>query len=508
MLGLYPISSGATCSNYTSKTADYSSSYDTFGNVTSRTTNSVTDTLSYDLLDQLTKWSSNATGQTQLEQYVYDAEGNRVLRRSTSGPSSGPTTTMTVYAFGLEEHNYTGSGTNQGNTYYYSLAGRLIGSNDANGTVFYMTDILGSVLASFTNAPGGATLKGNQVYGPYGNARYNKGSINTAKGFTGQYNDSLTGLDYYNARYYDPVAGVFLSADVKQGNMQGVNPYAYVNGNPETNNDPTGLRPIQVCPSGCDAPVDMAALSAEIVAWSGIANASPYKVDPALIAVSSVTGGAAATSPYKDVSVQQLSSSCGLSQGLCGHYGVYFAMYFGGFQIGVPGEWCIDCGQPGGSSDSSGSSGGSGDVSQLSGDAGGGTIQDGSLTIEPNDGQPYTADEIAAAKYVASIYDNPDDSVILRPATGQGRTSDLMVNGKSYDIYTPQTNSVRSIMNAILKKNDQATGIVLNLSNTTVTRGDLVNLMVRMLRAQQAVGKTLNIDDIIIYDAPFWNEIG
>ena len=204
--------------------------------MTSRTTGGTTATLSYDLLDHLTKWYVSSTNQ---EQYVYDSSGNRILRRSTT--SSG--TTMTVYAFGLEDHTYTGSGTNQGNTYYYSLAGRLIGSNDANGTVFYMTDTLGSILASFTNTAGGATLKGNQVFGPYGNARYSAGSINTAKGFTGQYNDALTGLDYYNARYYDPVAGVFLSADIKQGDMQGVNPYAYANGNPETHNDPTGHDP-------------------------------------------------------------------------------------------------------------------------------------------------------------------------------------------------------------------------------------------------------------------------
>ena len=62
----------------------------------------------------------------------------------------------------------------------------------------------------------------------------------TMKGFTGQYADTVTGLDYYNARYYDPVAGVFLSADRVQGNMQEVNPYGYVGGNPETDTDPTG----------------------------------------------------------------------------------------------------------------------------------------------------------------------------------------------------------------------------------------------------------------------------
>jgi len=47
-------------------------------------------------------------------------------------------------------------------------------------------------------------------------------------------------LDYYNARYYDPVIGEFLTADVKQGNASGMDPYGYVGGNPETNTDPTG----------------------------------------------------------------------------------------------------------------------------------------------------------------------------------------------------------------------------------------------------------------------------
>ncbi len=59
-------------------------------------------------------------------------------------------------------------------------------------------------------------------------------------GFTGQHSDSVTGLDYYAARYYDPVVGQFLSADVVQGNAQGMNPYAYVGGNPETKTDPPG----------------------------------------------------------------------------------------------------------------------------------------------------------------------------------------------------------------------------------------------------------------------------
>jgi len=52
----------------------------------------------------------------------------------------------------------------------------------------------------------------------------------------------VTGLDYFNARYYDPVSGQFLSADVVQGNAQGTSPYRYVMGNPESRTDPTGER--------------------------------------------------------------------------------------------------------------------------------------------------------------------------------------------------------------------------------------------------------------------------
>jgi RHS repeat-associated protein len=148
---------------------------------------------------------------------------------------------MTAYAFGLEEHSYFNTGGHKGDLYYYRLGGRLLGALDNTGkTTFYLSDALGSVLASFSNAAGIAAIKGNQVFGPYGNARDPQGTINTAKGYTGQYNDGLTGLDYYGSRYYDQVAGVFLSADIVHGNSSGANPYAYVGGNPETFSDPSG----------------------------------------------------------------------------------------------------------------------------------------------------------------------------------------------------------------------------------------------------------------------------
>jgi RHS repeat-associated protein len=173
---------------------------------------------------------------TNQEWYVYDASGNRVLKRSTNG--SG--TTMTVYAFGLEDHLYSGTGTNQANTYYYFLGGQLIGTLNANGTYFLLTDALGSIVSTISWSVNSAAAQGNQLFGPYGSPRYYAGNSTTTRGFTGQYNDALTTLDYFNARYYDPVAGVFLSADLVQGNATGMNPYGYVGGNPETYADPTG----------------------------------------------------------------------------------------------------------------------------------------------------------------------------------------------------------------------------------------------------------------------------
>ncbi|MGB8346061.1 MAG: RHS repeat-associated core domain-containing protein, partial [Ktedonobacteraceae bacterium] len=237
--GIY--AQGATCS--TPGTALYTSSYkdssnNDWGNVTSRTvgTNPIA-TLSYDHLDHLTVWQGGSNGSEE-EWNAYDASGERVLTRSTNGSA----TTMTVYAFGLEEYDYDGSGNLSGSLHYYSLNGRLIGvlkqTGQTSGKDFLFEDELGSVLADVNRQSG--TLVGNQLYDPYGNTRYQSGAINTSLGFTGQYGDAMTGLDYYNARWYDPTAGVFLQADTVQGNLAGMNPYAYVGGNPETLTDPTG----------------------------------------------------------------------------------------------------------------------------------------------------------------------------------------------------------------------------------------------------------------------------
>ncbi len=73
------------------------------------------------------------------------------------------------------------------------------------------------------------------------------------------------------------------------------------------------------------------------------------------------------------------------------------------------------------------------------------------------------------------------------------RTSDLLVDGIPYDVYTPKTINPNRIISAIAKKNSQAQGIVLDLTETEVTPIQLGNVLERV----QGAGAT-NIYDIII----------
>jgi RHS repeat-associated protein len=87
-------------------------------------------------------------------------------------------------------------------------------------------------------------------YLPFGVCR-NSPDLPTDKLFTGQRLDG-TGLYYYNARYYDPTIGRFISADTviqNPGNPQTLNRYSYGLNNPLKYFDPSGH---VVMIGGCD----------------------------------------------------------------------------------------------------------------------------------------------------------------------------------------------------------------------------------------------------------------
>jgi RHS repeat-associated protein len=111
----------------------------------------------------------------------------------------------------------------------------------ANGSVTYIhTDGLGSPVAR-TDASG--TVISRTRYEPYGYVA--SGAMPTI-GFMGHVNDADTGLTYMQQRYYDPVAGRFLSidpvvTDVSTGGS--FNRYAYANNNPYKYTDLDGRNP-------------------------------------------------------------------------------------------------------------------------------------------------------------------------------------------------------------------------------------------------------------------------
>ncbi len=97
------------------------------------------------------------------------------------------------------------------------------------------TDHLGST--TVITDKDGEVIQHTRNY-PYGADRAIQEDSNavTERKFTGQIRDSSTSLYYYNARYYDPGLGTFISADT-QGER-----YIYAGGNPVMNTDPTGHR--------------------------------------------------------------------------------------------------------------------------------------------------------------------------------------------------------------------------------------------------------------------------
>ncbi|OQW92108.1 MAG: hypothetical protein BWK78_02655, partial [Thiotrichaceae bacterium IS1] len=113
----------------------------------------------------------------------------------------------------------------------------------------------------------------------------------------------------------------------------------------------------------------------------------------------------------------------------------------------------------------------------------------GNLLIEAG---KFSESELRAAQYMATR----GHQVILRQPTGtriEGGTSDLLVDGVRYDVYTPITDRPNRIISAIAKKNQQTEGIVLDLTQTTVTPAQLGNILCRV----QGVGAT-NIKYIVI----------
>ena len=198
----------------------------------------------YDALNQLTR-VFNIAGKSA-EDYSYDYAGRRIKKVVTLGQPT-PSSSNTSYFY--QGQNIYAEYTAANSTVDFSTPAaiythgpgtdnpilRQTGMGPNADARFYHQDGLGSVVAYST--PAGAT-EATQRFDAWGNKIAGIGTI-PQYGYTGREPDA-TGLIYYRARYYDPSIGRFTQRD-PIGLQGGINPYAYVGGNPVNFNDPSGL---------------------------------------------------------------------------------------------------------------------------------------------------------------------------------------------------------------------------------------------------------------------------
>ncbi|MEU7244916.1 polymorphic toxin-type HINT domain-containing protein [Streptomyces sparsogenes] len=218
-------------------TSQDSFGYDKAGNTTTRTLSGDTQTLVWDTEGHLAKVTEPVEGGSdKVTEYLYDADGNRLI---------GRTPTETTLYLGNTEITLAKTSTTPKATRYIDLGGGHQAIQEDDGTVsLTLADHHGTAQLAIDTATQKLTQRRTL---PFGDIR---GDQPTAwpgtKGFVGGTDDTkTTGLTHLGARDYDPTTGRFLSVDpvMDLTDPQQVNGYTYANNNPLTYSDPTGRAP-------------------------------------------------------------------------------------------------------------------------------------------------------------------------------------------------------------------------------------------------------------------------
>lgn len=117
----------------------------------------------------------------------------------------------------------------------------------SDSVVYLHTDVAGSPIAA-TDQSGAVVWR--ESYKPFGERDVRPAAdVGTRQYFHGKPADAESGLSYFGARHFDPVAGRFMGADpvgFHEGNVHSFNRYAYGNNNPYLYRDPDGRLPILI----------------------------------------------------------------------------------------------------------------------------------------------------------------------------------------------------------------------------------------------------------------------
>ena len=170
--------------------------------------------------------------------YLYNADGRR-LKKVEQGKT-------TYYFFNEYLEEYQGGNKTNAINYYFADKLRIAEKSTKNGVQYYHKDHLGS--STVVTNPSGQLVKLIN-YAPYGTKLVTQGTAEVKYGFTDKEEDA-TGLNYFEARYYDPELGRFISVDP---DCEGYNWFTYCANNPIIYVDPRGLAP---CKPVIDGPVN------------------------------------------------------------------------------------------------------------------------------------------------------------------------------------------------------------------------------------------------------------
>ncbi|MCX4749823.1 polymorphic toxin-type HINT domain-containing protein [Kitasatospora sp. NBC_01287] len=221
--------------------------YDLLGNTTAITDTSGTTTLGWTGEDQLA--SVARTSQQGGTSYLYDADGNQLIRRDPG---------KTTLELGMDELTLDTASQSLSDVRYYPSPGGLtitrVTAATGGGTLVYQAaDPHGTNGVQIDTSSAQTVTR--RPLDPFGNPRGTQpspGSWSGDKGFVGGIQDTATGLTNLGDREYDPVHGRFLNPDplLAATSPQQWNGYAYSGNDPVDSSDPTGLCPADICGVG------------------------------------------------------------------------------------------------------------------------------------------------------------------------------------------------------------------------------------------------------------------
>lgn len=191
--------------------------------------NRITDTagapMSYDAAGRLTAVGAGV-------HYTYDADGRRVIEQTAAG------TRLVLGGYSVEPDGTTRKALQLG-------ALRVGERSSVGGNRFLHPDGIGSVIGETTAAGALDTARTFSAYGVTVDETVAAGA--SRYGFAGYPRDAATGLDFAQARYYDPTTASFTQPDSWLGRFadpEALNGYAYAANSPYQYNDPSGQFPI------------------------------------------------------------------------------------------------------------------------------------------------------------------------------------------------------------------------------------------------------------------------